>query len=273
MLAALRHRRLLRSTPSSAASSTAACLRSLWPLSSSRQPLSLVASVASALAVPVACMARRSLCSRPDLDPAVPSPDRVLEATRRETLGSKSAQKLRTSGRVPASLLGDRLPFEHLSVDRIELMNFLRRPHFQRELLTLAVEGGETVRVLPQEVQYDTLQNFLVRHVNFRRWPRDPVRHPVKLAVPIIFTHEDSHPKVKQGSYVYEVFADTGLRCLVRDAAHVPRFLVGDMRRSVNGDLRFNHLDMPPGVTVRPHPRTLLDGGNFLVGRVKKTRG
>ena len=32
-------------------------------------------------------------------------------------------------------------------------------------------------------------------------------------------------------------------------------------------------LEVPPGVTVRRHPRTEQNGGDFLVGRVMKTRG
>ena len=45
-------------------------------------------------------------------------------------------------------------------------MPFLQRTHYQRELLTLAVDGGETVHVLPQEVQVGSYKQFDVKHVN-----------------------------------------------------------------------------------------------------------
>lgn len=210
---------------------------------------------------------------RPDLDPIVPSPDRVLHATTRTSLGTRVSKVLRESGRVPASLVGDGLPFRHISVERDALMGFLRRTHYQREMLTLDVEGGETVRVLPQEVQYDDLQRFNVRHLNFRRWPRDPIRNPVRLKVPINFINEDTNPTIKVGGYVHDMFSDTGLQCLVRDPDNIPRFIVADMRRAVDDDLRFEHLEVPPGVTVRRNARTLQNDGNFLVGRVKRVRG
>jgi hypothetical protein len=124
------------------------------------------------------------------------------------------------------------------------------------------------------QVQYDNLKHFNVTHVNFRRWPRDPDRHPVKLAVPIIFTNEEALPAVKAGAYIHSMFAETGLKCLVRDPDNIPRFIVADMRRSTDGkDLRFEHLDMPPGVTVQPSSVKHLNDENFLVGRAKRIRG
>jgi large subunit ribosomal protein L25 len=212
---------------------------------------------------------------RPDLDPIVPSPDRVLHAVPRKSseLGTIHSREMRAAGRLPVILQGDGLPFVNLSVAREALMPFLRRTHYQRELLTLEVEGGEKVRVLTQEVQYDDLKRFNVKHVNFRRWPRDPLRHPVKLPVPIIFVNEETHPTIKTGGYTHDIFSDTGLKCLVRDPENIPRFLVADMRRADGMDLRMEHLTVPPGVTIRPNARTLQNGGNFLVGRVKRVRG
>lgn len=212
---------------------------------------------------------------RPDLDPIVPSPDRVLHAVPRKSseLGTIHSREMRAADRLPVVLQGDGLPFVNLSVAREALMPFLRRTHYQRELLTLEVEGGEKVRVLTQEVQYDDLKRFNVKHVNFRRWPRDPLRHPVKLPVPIIFVNEETHPTIKTGGYTHDIFSDTGLKCLVRDPENIPRFLVADMRRADGMDLRMEHLTVPPGVTIRPNARTLQNGGNFLVGRVKRVRG
>ena len=216
----------------------------------------------------------RWLCSQPQLDPVTPSPDRALKAVRRERLGKGAAIELREHARVPASLAGDRLPFEHLSVDLKELEPFLKRSHYQRELLTVDVDGGETVRALIQEVQYNNFKEFIPRHINFRRWPRDPIKNPVKLSVPLVFINEDSVQGVKTGgSYVFDMFAGSGIPCLVRDAQHVPRFFLADMRKSVDGDLFREHIDIPPGVTVRPNARTMQNDGNFLIGRVKRVRG
>ena len=196
----------------------------------------------------------------------------MLSATVRTDLGGRSAAALREQGLVPCALLGDRLPFVHLAVQESDLVPFLQRPHYQRELLTLQVEGGETVHVLPQEVQYDSvpMAQFKVKHVNFRRWPRNPKKNPVKLAVPLIFENEEAVPTVKNGGFVMEGFSATGLKCYVSEIDHIPRFLIGDMRNHVNGDLRIDQIELPPGVRPIKHPST---EGNFLVARAQRVRG
>ena len=78
----------------------------------------------------------RRLCwARTDdvhLDPDVPSPDRVLEATLREQHGQHKCKALREAGRTPCSLVGDRLPYVSLSIDTAALLPFVRRTHCQR---------------------------------------------------------------------------------------------------------------------------------------------
>mmetsp|Transcript_64454 Transcript_64454/g.127301 ORF Transcript_64454/g.127301 Transcript_64454/m.127301 type:complete len:264 (-) Transcript_64454:131-922(-) len=237
---------------------------------------------------------RRYLAANPALNSEVPSPERILHAVKREPLayrrhaplrGSpewdeyvhKESETIRKANRVPGMLAGDRLPNVSISVGLKELMHLIQSPHYQRELLTLHVEGGECVRVLPQQVLFTTPRMTEANHVYFRRWPRDPLRHPVKLAVPLVFTHEETLAEVKAGGYAHDMFADTGLPCIVNDVEHLPRFIIADMRRSINGDLRFEHLDMPPGVTIQKKARTTEADGktiaNFLVGRVKRVRG
>ena len=224
------------------------------------------------------------------MDPVVPDPERILEAEIRRGnpnrpeavedpskisngLGKNYSRALREADRIPAVLCGDRLPFVHVHVGRAELDTIVRRVHFQRELLTLRVEGGETVKVLPQEFQYEDRLHYKAKHITFRRWPRDPVANPVKLRVPIVFINESFVPAVKNCAYIHDMWVEGGLPCLVRDPQHIPRFIIADMKRHIDGELRFNQLDMPPGVTVVNTPMTRLNDGNFLVGRAKRIRG
>ena len=173
---------------------------------------------------------------------------------------------------MPAVLLGDRLPYVHVHVGTKELNPFAVRTHFQRELFTLDVEDGEKVKVLPQEVQFDATNTLNIQSIVFRRWPRDPIRNPVKLRVPLIIINEEAVPLVRNGGYVHNMFA-TGLLCHVRDPEHVPRFVVADMKKHVGGDIRFDAVELPPGVTVIPNHLTRLNDGNFLLGRAKRIKG
>ena len=95
----------------------------------------------------------------------------------------------------------------------------------------------------------------------------------MKLRVPVMFVNEDADPTVKMGGYVFDMFSDTGIACRVRDPDHVPKFFLADFRKAVGGDLRLEHIDVPPGVTIQPSARTLQNGGNFLIGRAKRARG
>ena len=49
--------------------------------------------------------------------------------------------------------------------------------------------------------------------------------------------------------------------------------MIADMRRADGNDLRLEHIELPPGVTVRRTDFTVLNGGNFLVCRAKRVRG
>lgn len=274
-----------------------------------RRPSAVAASRLVPRLLPRHCWARTDDAH---LDPVVPSPDRVLHATIRgngdvHEFGQYRCKQMRKAGRIPCNLVGDRLPYVPLSIDREALLPLLRRTHVQRELLTLKVEGGvspfegEEVLVLPQQIRLVDRLHFEPEHIQFRRWPRDPERNPVKMNVPIVFTHEDKIPKLKSGYYLHEMFeVGQGLKCTVRQREHIPRFIEADMRRADDGDLRFEHIDMPPGVapvrcvrvlhTSRPrtphthgptsppvHAERRYRGkrteGNFLVGRVVRISG
>ena len=73
-------------------------------------------------------------------------------------------EKIRAEGLVPCSIQGDRLPNKSLQVGRKQLMPFLRRVHFQRELFTLQIDDGETVQVIASEVAVDSQLTFNVQH-------------------------------------------------------------------------------------------------------------
>eukprot|EP00967_Tisochrysis_lutea_P093837 scaffold136047_cov37-Tisochrysis_lutea.AAC.5 len=72
------------------------------------------------------------------------------------------------------------------------------------------------------------------------------------------------------GAYVHEIFNRDGIPVWLRDPYHIPETLIVDMARADGGDVRVEHLDLPPGVTVRPI-KNLPE--NFLVARAKRIRG
>ena len=101
---------------------------------------------------------------------------------------------------------------------------------------------------------------------------------PVPVPVPVRVTHRPimmlaphASSFAQAGGYVHDMFT-RGLKVTVSNPEQIPRFLVADCRNHQNGDLRLEHLEIPPGVTIRKVKGGWTDG-NFLVGRAKRIRG
>ena len=252
------------------------------------RPSSSPLLLANALS-PTRILTRGYDADNPHLDPEVPDPERTLTAIPRgpkkekgeersddfsNGFGGNYAARIRERGRIPAVLLGDRLPFVHLTVCKKELAPFVKRTHFQRELMTLQVEGGETVKCLVQEIVYKVTYSDEIEHINFRRWPREPEKNPLKMGVPLISMNDKDLPSVKNGGYVMDIFAQKGLPVTVRNREHIPRFFIVDMKKAKENSVYFDAIkdSMPPGVKVQKTVETRQNGGNFLLMRGRRVR-
>ena len=92
----------------------------------------------------------------------------ILACTKRTRVGSRDARKLRTAGRIPASLQGDQdKPNVDISFDAVEFLT-TRRNHVH--LYDLDVEG-EVESALVRELQWDALGDHII-HVEFKRVQR-----------------------------------------------------------------------------------------------------
>ena len=214
---------------------------------------------------------------------AAARPVSTLRVLRREGLGKYVARRMRAAGNTPCALQGDRLPNIPLSVCSEELMALAAKPYFETTLLDLELDG-EITRVLPRIVDRTGFESVSrvgearVTHVTFRRWPRDPVRHPVEFDMPLLETNEEKCAQVKNGAYVHNMFTQNGLPLLLT-AEGFPPFLAADMSRAdAKGDLRMDQVELPAGASVRMTPliRSLMrqkGDENFLVARAKRIRG
>ena len=89
----------------------------------------------------------------------------VLEAHKREQVGSRTARKERAAGRIPVTLAMD--PRErplNLSIDEHAFMNARRR---HEHVYELAFDGGQEMAIVT-ELQWDVFGDHL-NHVEFRR--------------------------------------------------------------------------------------------------------
>ena len=270
----------------SALSATSVLLRPLLHRPSSS---TLLLANAAAASSPTRILMRCFSDGTPHLDTEVPDPERTLMAIPRgpkkekgeernddfsNGFGRNYAARIRERGRIPAVLCGDRLPFVHITVCKKELAPFVKRTHFQRELMTLQIEGGEKVKCLVQEVTYKVSYSDEIEHIHFRRWPREPKKNPIKLGVPLISFNDKDLPTIKAGGYVMDIFAQKGLPVRVRNPNHIPRFFLVDMKKHRNNSVYFDAIKdaIPPGVTIQKTVETQQNGGNFLVMRGRRVR-
>ena len=79
------------------------------------------------------------------------------------------------------------------------------RPAHERALRAARrLTPAHLAQALPQCVDregYDKVQTLYeaqVSSITFRRWPRDPERHPVKINMPLIPINEDKCPAVRR---------------------------------------------------------------------------
>lgn len=159
---------------------------------------------------------------------------------------------LREQGRTPGCIIGDKLPQVPFWVERAALDRLMRKPGFELSSLHLSLEG-EIIRALPAEIQrFENGHDTHAIHITFQRWPRDAQRSPVKRRLHSRLINEIKCPAVKQGGYVHEFYSRLGIPVLLHDPDNIPQHLVIDMARHDNGDIRAEHIDVPPGVTLRP---------------------
>jgi large subunit ribosomal protein L25 len=90
-----------------------------------------------------------------------------LKGGRRESVGSRSARKLRADGRIPANIQGEGKPHADIHIDSRAFLT-ARRHHEKMFDIDL---GDKTETVLIKEMQYDAFGDQLI-HIEFRRVTR-----------------------------------------------------------------------------------------------------
>ncbi len=167
---------------------------------------------------------------------------RGLKASQR-TRGSKGvARAVRREGLVPAIIYGEKLPPEAISLDSGTLQRQLQTGRFQTTLFDIEV-GGNKIRVLPRDVQFDRVRDFPI-HVDFLRLSADS---KIAVEIPVQFINEEESPGLKRGGVLNIVRHEVELEC---PAAAIPDQIIIDLTGLDIGDsLHVSSVELPNGVT------------------------
>ena len=134
----------------------------------------------------------------------------TLAAATRQTRGKNEAHRLRLAGRLPAVAYGGS-PVESLAldVDPKAVLHILHSESGINTLVDLAVDGGESGKVLIKEIQHDPVTDALL-HVDFFRLAMDRL---VMVTVPVTLSGEAAGVK-QQGGLLDFVTREFQVECM-----------------------------------------------------------
>ncbi len=165
-----------------------------------------------------------------------------LAAQSREQTGSAAARTIRKSGGVPAIVYGGRGGPEMVTLNYKEVWKQVETGTFLSTVFLLNVNGKKT-RVIPKDVQFDPVRDFL-EHVDFLRLAKDAV---VEVDVPVHVINEEEAPGLQRGGALNMTRHEIGLTC---PADAIPEYIEVDVAGLDIGDsLHISQVSLPENVT------------------------
>jgi len=166
-----------------------------------------------------------------------------VSANRRDGHGKGAANRLRTGGQIPVVAYGKSLPTQTLAVAPDQIKAVLGSERGRNTVVTLDVDGKETLTVLLTDFQYHPLTRQLL-HADFVQVHLD---QPVNVEVPLELTGKAAG--VTAGGTLRQVFRKLPIRCL---PGQIPVKIVHDVTAlGLDGHVPVKELTLPTGVSVR----------------------
>ncbi len=144
-----------------------------------------------------------------------------LKAEARTGSGKGAARAARRAGHVPGVIYGEKQEPQLVSLPYKELQAHVNTGRFTTTLVDLDV-GGKKVRVLPRDVQFEPVRDFII-HVDFLRLGKDS---RIRVAVPVHFKNHEASPGLKQGGVLNIVRHELDLHV---PAENIPEEIVVDL--------------------------------------------
>ncbi len=172
-----------------------------------------------------------------------------LQADRRETFGKKLG-RLRREGLVPGNVYGLDMDPIALTLNGREFITVHQRAG-STGVIDLAVNGGDALPVLVQEVQHDA-PTSRVLHVSF---VQVDLTKPVSALVPVVLIGDA--PAVELGASVIQHTNEVSVSALPDD---IPEVFEVDVSSLADFDhaLLIGDLEAPAGVEIEAEPEDLL---------------
>ena len=165
----------------------------------------------------------------------------TLELSARSAEGSRSARRLRRSGRVPGVIYGGEGGPELFAVDGRILRNTLAR---SGHILEVSVAGGATAPVLVKDVQRHPVRGEAV-HVDLLRVD---MKVAIQTPVTIELLNADEAPGVVEGGVLSQGVVEINIEALPGDIPDTIQFDASGLE--MNATVTLSAITPPPGVTL-----------------------
>jgi len=145
----------------------------------------------------------------------------LLKAEARSGSGKGAARAVRRQGLVPGVVYGDKKEPELVSLNYRDLLPHVNTGRFNATLVDLDM-GGQTIRVIPRDVQFEPVRDFII-HVDFLRLGKDA---RIRVEVPVHFRNHEASPGLKAGGVLNIVRHEIEFFC---PADSIPEEVVVDL--------------------------------------------
>ena len=178
-----------------------------------------------------------------------------LEASIRNTKSKGEINSLRQKGEVPAIIYGGTEENQKVSLSKKQIKNLIEQENFLSNIITLNI-NGQSVKVLPREVSYDTLSDDPI-HIDFLRIVKGA---KIIIEIPVRFINNEKSPGLKRGGVLNIVRRKIELKCVTEN---VPNELVVDLEGlEIGTSIKISSIALPENV------KPTIQGRDFVVATV-----
>ena len=178
-----------------------------------------------------------------------------LEASIRNTKSKGEVNSLRQKGDVPAIIYGGTEENQKVSLSKKQIKYLIEQENFLSNIISLNVDG-QSIKVLPREVSYDTLTDDPI-HIDFLRIVKGA---KIIIEIPVRFINNENSPGLKRGGVLNIVRRKIELKCATEN---VPNELVVDLEGlEIGTSIKISSISLPENV------KPTIQGRDFVIATV-----
>ena len=168
----------------------------------------------------------------------------ILEAKKRENIGTGSSRADRRAGLVPCVVYGDNQPSENICIEKDLLSRYVYKSNFFSTVFEINGIGKKGQKFVAKQSQIHPVTDQ-VMHVDFMRVGKGS---RVTVRVPVVFTNENASPGLKLGGVLNVLAHEIDVVC---DPEKIPEHIEIDLTGfEFHHTVHSNTVKLPEGVSL-----------------------